>query len=293
MNEMTGADNRPYFEGWYFKHQNETNTIAFIPGVNYEANGRKSAFVQVITDHSSYNIPFPITAFHLCPHVLSIRIGEQLFSQRGIRVNLNTSDFQCRGTIKYGPLKPPESDVMGPFRFIPFMECNHGVISMKHRLKGSLEVNGVVMDFDDGIGYIEKDWGSSFPKKYLWVQCNRFPEPTCSVMVSIAEIPLFGFSFNGCIAVLLYRGSEYRFATYNGVRILRWDKTGFLLKQHEMMLEAEITGTNGFNLNAPQNGVMNRIIRESSICRARFRFYYEGHLIFDLQSDEAGFEFVE
>lgn len=293
MSEFHGAHkSRSYFEGWYFKHQNGEHTVAFIPGVNYDDQGRKSAFVQVITDEGSGNVLLPFSGFHVCPYG-PIYIGNQVFGERGIKVDLNTPEIRCKGNIRYGPLTPPQSDVMGPFRFVPFMECRHGVISMKHSLRGFLEVNGIPIDFTGGTGYIEKDWGTSFPKSYLWVQCSRFAEDSCSIMVSIADIPFGKFSFQGCIGIIHYRGREYRLATYNGVKILRCDETGLILKQWDCVLKAEFSKSSPQNLFAPKTGAMSRIIRENAACHVRFRFYRGNALLFDLQSEEAGFEYAE
>jgi len=35
------------------------------------------------------------------------------------------------------------------------------------------------------------------------------------------------------------------------------------------------------------------MIRENTSCRARFRFYRRNVLLFDLKSDEAGYEYVK
>lgn len=50
------------------------------------------------------------------------------------------------------------------FSFIPFMECNHDIVSVNHDLRGRISVNRNVIEFDGGKGYIEKDWGVSFPE---------------------------------------------------------------------------------------------------------------------------------
>jgi tocopherol cyclase len=283
---------RSYFEGWYFKHQNGRQTVAFIPGVSIDSQGRRSAFIQIVTDQLSDCAVYPYSAFRVCPRKLAVRIGNCIFSDSSIKIDLDTPPLKCRGILKYGPLIPPESDIMGPFRFIPFMECNHGTISLKHSLSGSLELNGSPIEFDGGTGYIEKDWGTSFPKSYLWVQCNRFSEASCSIMVSIADIPLAGLSFKGCIGIVRYQGQEYRLATYNGVHIIRCDETGFVLKQKNFVLEADLSVKSPQKLIAPRTGTMSRIIRENAACRARFRFYRDGALLFELQSEDAGFEYV-
>lgn len=284
--------NRNFFEGWYFRHQTDGHSVSFIPGISFDENGKKSAFVQVITDRMSACVDYPYTEFEVSSNRLGIRIGKNIFTKRGVKIDLSTQELNCKGTLKYGALSPLKSDIMGPFRFLPFMECNHGVISMGHSLNGSLELNGDCIDFSGGKGYIEKDWGRSFPQNYLWAQCNRFPKDPCSIMASIADIPFAGLHFKGCICVVRYRAHEYRLATYRGVRIIRCDPSGIILKQQDLVLNACFSPENSQKLFAPKTGGMTRIIRENAACRARFRFYRDNRQLFDLQSEEAGFEYV-
>ncbi|MGX8700058.1 tocopherol cyclase family protein [Caproiciproducens sp.] len=284
---------RSFFEGWYFKHQNADGAAAFIPGVSFSPQGEKRAFLQVITREGSFQLAYPYSAFRVCRKRFSVRVGRNIFTEKGVHIDLAGPDIRCTGDIRYGPLTPIASDIMGPFRFVPFMECNHGVISMKHSLTGSMILNGEKIDFGGGDGYIEKDWGTSFPSSYLWVQCNRFPDPSCSIMVSIAKIPFGLFHFQGCIAVVCFQGREYRFATYLGVRILRCTEQGFLLKQGKYLLEADILSRPAHKLFAPQSGEMSRIIRENMSSGVRFRLYEGNTLLFDLTGRDAGYEYVK
>ena len=63
---------------------------------------------------------------------------------------------------------------MGWYSFVPFMECKHGIVSVNHDLSGILNVNDEVLISDGGKGYIEKDWGTSFPEAWIWMQSNNF-----------------------------------------------------------------------------------------------------------------------
>jgi hypothetical protein len=78
---------------------------------------------------------------------------------------------------------------MGPYSFAPFMECNHGILSMDHRLSGSLTVDEDTAAYVGGRGYIEKDWGRGFPSGYIWTQSNHFEEEEVSISASVARIP--------------------------------------------------------------------------------------------------------
>lgn len=56
--------NSNYFEGWYFKNTNYEDGISFIPGINIEKNEKK-AFIQVITNDSSYFVNYDINDLFL------------------------------------------------------------------------------------------------------------------------------------------------------------------------------------------------------------------------------------
>src|SRR5690606_38060034 len=102
--------------------------------------------------------------FNLC-------IDKNIFRRDVMVLNLKEKDYSLQGRIKYSAfldihrdrLSP---DAMGCFSHLPFMECYHDVISMNHSLKGGLFINDKLIDFHNGKGYIEKDWGTSFPKEY-------------------------------------------------------------------------------------------------------------------------------
>lgn len=265
---------KEFFDGYYYKHQKGDNTIAFIPGISSD-----SKFIQVITNDKSYHVPF------------KDNLGGNIFSKEGIKVNINYKDLSIKGNIKYSNLTPIKYDIMGFFKYFP-MECSHGVISVHHTLDGSLTLNGKEIDFTNGVGYIEKDSGTSFPKSYLWVQCNDF-KPKCSIMVSIADIPFYGLNFKGCICIVHYLGKEYRLATYLGVKIVGYNDHRLILKQGNYRLDVNIIKREGHSLYAPNVGKMSRTIHETPACKANFKFYIKNKLLFNLNSDNASFEFVK
>lgn len=282
-----------FFEGWYFKHQKDNETIAFIPGINIDENGEKKAFIQIITNTNSYNVDFPYSDFEVSKNDLEVRIGKNTFSKKGIELDINAKDIRVLGKVKYGEITPIKYDIMGPFSIIPSMECNHGVISLKHDLVGRVKINNKIIDLENGVGYIEKDWGSSFPKTYLWVQCNNFKDEEASIMVSIADIPFMGTEFKGCIAVVYYKNKEYRFATYNGVKILGYCNNYLKIKRGRCKLEISINEKSPQKLLAPTAGSMIRTIHENASCSGNFRFYDKDTLIFDLESNAVSFEYVD
>lgn len=272
---------RNYFEGRYYKHQANGRTLAVIPGCSNDG-----AFIQVITDNTSFNVPYNKNEYSKGNIT---KIGNCLFSNRVISLNINRPDIEIQGKICYSGLTPLRSDIMGFFRFLP-MECRHEVISMKHRVKGKVRLNDEVFDFTNGTGYIEGDRGTSFPESYFWTQCHL---GNCSVMASAAKIPFAGFRFWGCTCAVLLNGEEYRLATYNGAKIVRLSPSRLTITGGKYTLDILIIGSNNKPLKAPILGAMSRTVHESAACSVRFVFSRSNRIIFDITSDKASYEFAE
>lgn len=276
---------RDYFCGWYLKFQNGEQTVACIPAYHI-TNGRKTCSLQVITDDRSWNVTFPYSAFHIDGE--GVGIAQNRFSREGVVLNLHTEEITAVGSLTFGPFAPIAYDIMGPFRYIPFMECRHSVFSMKHAVSGKLEINGVSYEFHDGECYIEGDRGYSFPKHYVWTQCC-FPEG--SLMLSVADIPFCGLHFTGVISAIHYHGREYRLATYLGARAVTIHDDTVVIRQGSKILTAKRLEKKGHPLAAPVGGDMSRTIHETAACRARFCYREAGKTIFEFETDHAAFEY--
>ncbi len=273
---------KPYYEGWYLKQQQGDAMLAVIPG-----RAQDRAFIQIITSNTSHYVEYPLETFRKDDRM---RVGGSLFSPDGIDVDVRTPDVELRGRLRYRGRTPLRYDIMGPFALLP-METKHTVFSMRHRVDGEVEYNGRTLTFRDGAGYMEGDRGHSFPSSYTWVQSVDF-ERDASVMVSIAAIPLGLVRFTGCIAVVCIDGREYRFATYLGVRIAESSASAIRLTQGGMDLRVELPDDAGHRLQAPQQGAMERPIRESPSVPARFRFAKNGEVLLDAESPHTSFELV-
>lgn len=278
-----------YFCGWYFKCQSEQEVISIIPAIHIE-HGKGSCSIQVITLDGTWNVEFPYCSFLKKKKTkeLEFRIGENYFSMRGISLNLHKQSFQLEGTITFGQLTSIGCDIMGPFRYVPYMECRHSVFSMKHTVNGRFRLNGKVYDFQNGIGYIEGDRGYSFPKQYAWTQCCF---NNGSIMLSVANIPIGRFHFTGMIGVVDWNGTQYRFATYLGAKVVNIQNGTVMIKQGNMTLTVKQLEKQGQTLYAPVNGQMHRTIHESPACKVMYRLERGGEIILLETSDMASFEY--
>lgn len=288
------AKRGPYFEGWYLKLQTKDGgSLALIPALHMDSAGQRSASLQVITQEGAWWLEYPSTQFRASESLFQIRLGQNVFNAKGLWVNAEENGLCMHGTVRFGPFTPLCSDIMGPFRFLPNMECSHGVISMRHSLEGTVYFNGRILDFSDGTGYVETDRGRSFPKAYLWTQCSwREGRHTNSLMLSIATIPTAAGSFTGCICAIVHNETEYRLATYQKARIVRWSRGGALVSQGKYRLAVELLSVQNHPLRAPRRGAMSRTVHESLCCRLRCRFWSGDALIFDHIDNCASFEYA-
>lgn len=294
--------NKNYFEGWYFKNTNKDEGISFIPGININ-DKHKKAFIQIITNTSSYYINYNINDFKFNIEKFHIKIGNNTFSKEGIHIDINDSmqNLKIYGDIKYTDstnintnfLKP---NIMGPFSYIPFMECNHAIISMHNKIQGIININKNKINFNNGVGYIEKDWGSSFPKAYIWCQGNNFQKSNASFMLSIADIPFKFFNFRGVICALIINNQEFKFTTYNNTEIKKYniDNTSLniVLKKGCYELDIKSKYNEGIKLIAPVKGKMQKEIFESITTVITVTLKKNNNIIFSDISTNCGLEIV-
>ncbi|MBE5960051.1 MAG: hypothetical protein E7256_01490 [Lachnospiraceae bacterium] len=283
---------RPYFEGWYFRHQKDDNVISIIPGAQIDEEGNASAFVQVITKDASYYISYPMECYYVNRKVFFIKVGPNWFTRRVIYLSIHTKELDLEGEIRYGKFEGLHYDIMGPFRFIPFMPCRHQIISMRHSLNGRISLNGQEITFSGGNGYIEGDSGHTFPNDYFWSQCNHFSKEQAAIFAAAADIPVFGVWIPGCIAIVNYRGKELRFATYLGARVRIRTEHTLLITQGAYALRIRVAPKQGQILKAPIKGRMRGRVKECVQCRACYELFYNKKRVFRLVSGTAGFERV-
>lgn len=267
-----------YFEGWYFKmvSADGSSILSVIPGISLSHNGeRQHAFIQIIdgkTADTAY-FSFPISEFSFSKREFAIRIGDNYFSKDSVILNIQqdgvaiTGEINNHDQVSLYPENKNNRGIMGWYRFVPFMQCYHGVVSLHHRLMGTITMNDKAYGFDGGVGYIEKDWGRSMPSAWIWMQTNNFESLEASFMLSIAHIPWLGKSFTGFLGFFLHDGKVKRFATYTHAKLqLSADDSNSInitITAKNQTYHIETFRSDSGMLKAPVKGSMDRRIAES------------------------------
>lgn len=262
MKYFFGPKNKKnYFEGWYFKHTSKNLNIAFIPSISITNSTEKKAFIQVICNNFTERFDYNFDDFSSNTKSLNIKIKNNTFSDKSLNLNLKNKNYDIKVNLQYSPFLFLNSDIMGPFKHFPKMECKHNIFSMKHLINGSITINNDKYLFNNDLGYIEGDYGVSFPNKYIWIQSNNLRNG--AFFLSIASIPYGKIKFTGLIASLIIDSKEYRFATYNFSKILKNTTNHIIIKKGKLTLNIFIKDSDKLTLSAPKNGNMTRKVYES------------------------------
>ena len=298
---------RNYFEGWYFKFTNWDKNIAYalIPGISVTDYERK-AFIQVIDgmNNKTYNFDFNYEDFTYSDKEFRIKIKDNVFSKTFMKFNLKNDEIELSGIIDFEDIVDyPKSllrpGIMGIFSYFPNMECNHGVVNVSHRTSGHIIIDNREISVDSGRGYIEKDWGTSFPVSYIWMQGNDFNNEQASFMLSIAKVPFMGRSFTGFLGFLYLKDHIYTFGTYTKAKItdltFKGNELHVTIKKgkYTICVKGISENQSGGELKAPVKGAMSNIIKESLNSILDVTLFYNDNVIFRDRALLSGLEIYD
>lgn len=287
----------PAFEGWYFRLVDTKFSLAIIIGIS-RADKEEKAFIQTFNtiDHKIEIVSYSLESFQYHGDPFIIKIANCIFTNDYIY--LDDANLSVKGTLSIEKPRSLHSSlyaptIMGPFAYLKKMECNHGVLNLESKVTGKIEYHHKKYDIS-GICYQEKDWGTSFPSKYVWLQSNYCLNTRAILFLSCASIPLKWIGFMGIIMVLIIANQEYRFASYYGARITnRYQRQGYyyiIIKQHSYQLCIRIKQGPTCTLEAPLNGLMCSKVNESLEGEVVIKVFKKDKLIHQLHFIKCGVE---
>jgi tocopherol cyclase len=278
-----------YFEGWYFKCAFQDHAVAFIPGISL-AKTDPHAFVQVNRPAGSSYHRFQVKEFSSRRDRFHLSLGANEFSLDHIHVELPdlTADLGISNPVRW-PTKVFAPNSMGWYAFMQVMECYHGIIVLDGEIEGTINGNR----HSGGRFYLEKDWGSSFPRAWIWMQTNSFSRPA-SLTCSLAIVPFRKLTFAGFIIGFAVGSRVFRFASYNGSRVeelsITDDTVSFTVQRRNCELQVRSARTSGMKLASPVEGEMSGRIQESLDAEAHVLLRENGGTLFEGKGIHAGLE---
>ena len=240
------------------------------------ASSNEGKSIQLITKNGSYNIK----------NINQVK----LIDDHKFVIDIEQENISFKGMINLGKLHPLKKKVMGPFTYIPFMECKHNIYSMFHEISGEIVCNNIKYNFDQGRGYIEGDEGINFPSKYIWY--NSVLKDNIGITLAIASIPFGLFSFTGVLCFVKIKDKEYYMCTWNNVKIKQIDKENLILKKGKYQLKLSLSNDEGHLLSAPKKGAMNRYIKENIVVKSKYEFSYKDEIILSVEDEYSSSEWM-
>lgn len=288
----------PYFEGWYIKGMGKEFNFSIIIGIQYQKQ-KTFAFIQFMdTLHQSsiYEI-YEEPDLHIQSNPFILKLNETILTEDHVHLCMNEVladvTFEAKTPLTANRYMPT---IMGPFAYLP-MQCYHAVISLHHELSAALTIQNQTYEIK-GIGYMEKDRGSSFPSQYLWFQANH-PVHHTGIFLSIASIPLKPITFTGIIAVIYIGEQQYRIASYLGAHIQQMEITqketlhaDITIRQRQLCLQLHLIQKDICALHAPYEGGMHIKIQESLNSVGHIVFSIGKNVIYEDTLTNAGLEIV-
>ena len=261
---------RNRFFGKYYKFINkDLFSFAIIVSTANEGD-----MLQVITPEKSYYIDDP----------KSVEVVDN-----AITFNVKQDDLTLNGKIMLGEFHPLKKKVMGPFTYLP-MECRHEIYSMRHSLNGNISINGKGVSFDDGIGYIEGDSGTNFPKKYVWY--NSVTKDVTTTF-ALASIPFLGFiHFTGILCFIETKDKEYYLSTYNGAKLKKISEEEIVISKGKYSFVLSMKNKDGHLLKAPVKGNMERFIKENLNIVTSYRLTYRNQIVLTVDDPISSLEYM-
>jgi len=279
------------FENWYFKlvDARKENTIGILIGVQITHQGEE-AFVQVIGNGVSEDVSVNYPLESVKSKDEEIQIGDNYLGLQKITLNIEKEGLTLKGEVTFSNHKQLKESLwipglMGPYKYLPFLESYHEVVSLQNTLMGSLWINGKQIIFNEGKGYIEKDWGKTFPNIWLWAQCNHFKRQDVALMIGVARLPIF-FNYYTSFAIPIYYKDQLEiFSNYNGAHIAKlYRYKGYvhlIVIQKSKILDIKIYGSDEVSCVTSRSSHMIRDVYACDTAKIELSITENGKTIFE------------
>lgn len=263
--------NKSFFEGWYYKFdQPEIDlTLIVIVGIAMNVDGDKEAFSQF--GESATSKPryyhFNAVEFQASSHTFEVRLGQNYFSIDRLKLDLIDlqMDLHFMNHLSWQG-SPYIPNIMGPLSYYPHLDCHHNVLSLRNAVRGTLSFNGTAISLDGAIGYIEKDWGKTFPKAHIWMQSNTLELSDLSLSLAVGKMEFLKRGWKAHAAILQGADGARLFASYRLHRFqFRQNSEGYHLtfSASRYALQISFNYRDTMLLVSPNNQGMKGIVEES------------------------------
>lgn len=269
-----------FFIGWYNKFSHADNyTCVVIAGFVKSKGVNAIGFVQFF-DNLNIKSKKQIYDFNDCSVNLTdqkIKIGSNVISLKSIKLELDNVELSLM-ISKQQPYtyKGLGKNILGPLHYIPFVECKHSILNIKSRFTGKIFIEGKTNNLT-GECYQEKDWGTSFPEEYFWIQANKFNNKDITFQFAYAKPKWLLFKPTTYIGFLMIDNRKINLNGIGNTKI-RIDKLNayvvrLSLTHKKYIIKIRLKSGPTTELKGPLNGEMKKVIKESLSSELTIKVY--------------------
>ena len=280
-----------YFERWhvYLVDASKQHMLSIVLGVLLQGK-EKYAFIQIGSNipHLNRIVKYPIEAFSYTSD--SITIENNVLSRDYIQLDLDEEKFQLNGKIIFSQGKQLETKfwrpgLMGPIKWLPFLNSYHEVLSLTHIIMGEINFNNKEISFDEGRGALDKDWGKSFPNVWFWMQCNHFQKHDAAMMVGVARMPIFLNYYTAFAMPFYFNDKTEIYANYTGAHIAKlYRYKGYIhliITEKSKVIALKVFGKEDVPLIASPMGHLIRDVYECIDSKIEVKVTQGGRTVFE------------
>lgn len=240
----------------------------------FDINCKDGRYLQIVTKDKSFVIKEP---------------DKSILSNSGIKLNINSMDYNFKCELYFTKSVALEKQPISFFEKLP-LQCKLKVNSLHYEITGNVTIDGKKHCFDGGVGYSHTVSGKTYPKGFLWLQCNDALENDNSVVVALSHFPLGITSTTVGFAVVLANGTQYMMSTLNGAKLLAYGESLINIKcGKDELIITPLENSNYQTYLVPHGNELTRSIKECVNMSAHILFTHKDEVIIDNVSNTMSF----
>lgn len=258
-------EHKTFFEGWFQKIYSKEYNSSFVIIYGYATRNTedKFGFIQILFPNKTTEIIyFNRNEFSCDPDSHIVRMGENLLTTEIIQIN--TKDLIIHLKLMNNHVSKTFKNSMGYNYFLPNLPCYHAVLNTGHLVSGEIKQKNERFIIKNELGYLEKNWGTSFPETYYWLHAVDPNDPQVSILFSRAEIDWIGKKFIRHVGHLRFDEKQVDIRSLKNVTVSILssckDKHEIRIASKTLQMEISITHNNNVRFKGPFNGKLSRDI---------------------------------
>ena len=204
-------------------------------------------------------------------------MGNNLLTTELIRIDVNglRIDLYLNSTHPFRTFK----NSMGYTYFIPNLPCYHSVLNTAQSVSGEIQHQGVCYILDHEMGYLEKNWGTTFPESYFWVHAIDPNNPAISLLFSRAKIVWLGKTYIKHVGYLCFDGQQIELRELKNFSVsnsnLGPENRIIQIRSASAQLDLALEYGREVLFKGPKDGALSRIIQHQTDASIKVSLTYE------------------